>query len=236
MFRAPDAQDLKLLTSWPAGAVLVTLAPERVPEGFIAELSRCGVRVSLGHSMATYAETKVALADGLTGFTHLFNAMRPLSSRDPGPIAAALESPCAYIGMIVDGEHVSAEMLRLALRGEARPMLVTDAMPPVGGRKTSFILNGLEMIVRDGRCTRADGTLAGAALDMATAVRNTVRDLGAPLTSALRYASTEPAEFLGLGTILGRLVPAFRADMVAFNPETIEVLDTWVAGQAANSK
>ena len=91
MFRAPDARDLKLLTSWAAGAVLVTLAPERVPEGFIAELARCGVRVSLGHSMATYAETKAALDEGLTGFTHLFNAMRPLGSRDPGPIAAALE-------------------------------------------------------------------------------------------------------------------------------------------------
>ena len=138
--------------------------------------------------------------------------------------------------MIVDGEHVSAEMLRLALRGEGRPMLVTDAMPPVGGRKQSFTLYGEEMSVRDGRCTRADGTLAGAALDMATAVRNTVRDLGVPLTSALRFASTEPAEFLGLGTILGRLAPAFRADMVAFDPESIEVLDTWVAGQAADKK
>ncbi|MDP1639385.1 MAG: N-acetylglucosamine-6-phosphate deacetylase [Hyphomicrobium sp.] len=236
MFRAPDARDLELLTSWPAGAVLVTLAPERVPEGFIAELVRCGVRVSLGHSMATYAETKVALAEGLTGFTHLFNAMRPLSSRDPGPIAAALESPCAYIGMIVDGEHVSPEMLRLALRGAARPMLVTDAMPPVGGRRQSFMLYGEEMSLREGRCTRADGTLAGAALDMATAVRNTVRDLGVPLTSALRYASTEPAEFLGLGTILGRLAPAFRADIVAFMPHSMEVLNTWVAGQPATSK
>ena len=108
-------------------------------------------------------------------------------------------------------------MLRLALRGAARPMLVTDAMPPVGGRRQSFMLYGEEMTVRDGRCTRADGTLAGAALDMATAVRNTVRDLGVPLTSALRFASTEPAEFLGLGTMLGRLAPAFRADMVAFD-------------------
>ena len=90
--------------------------------------------------------------------------------------------------------------------------------------------------MRDGRCTRADGTLAGAALDMATAVRNAVRDLGVPLTSALRYASTEPAEFLGLGTMLGRLAPAFRADMVAFKPHSMEVLNTWVAGQPANSK
>jgi N-acetylglucosamine-6-phosphate deacetylase len=236
MLRAPDARDLELLTSWPTGALLVTLAPERVPADFIAELVRCGVRVSLGHSMATYAQTKAAIEEGLTGFTHLFNAMRPLGSRDPGPIAAALESPVAYVGMIVDGEHVAPEMLRLALRGAARPMLVTDAMPPVGGQRPSFMLYGQEMFVRDGRCMRADGTLAGAALDMASAVRNTVRDLGVPLTSALRFASTEPAEFLGLGTMLGRIDQGFRADMVAFEPSSIDVLDTWVAGQAATHK
>ncbi len=236
MFRAPDARDLELLTSWPTGAVLVTLAPERVPADFIAELARCGVRVSLGHSMATYAQTKAAIAEGLTGFTHLFNAMRPLGSRDPGPIAAALESPVAYVGMIVDGEHVAPEMLRLALRGAARPMLITDAMPPVGGQSSSFKLYGQEIFVRDGRCLRADGTLAGAALDMASAVRNTVRDLGVPLTSALRFASTDPAEFLGLGTMLGRIDQGFRADMVAFEPSSMDVLDTWVAGQAATHK
>jgi N-acetylglucosamine-6-phosphate deacetylase len=186
--------------------------------------------------MATYAQSKAAIAEGLTGFTHLFNAMRPLGSRDPGPIAAALEEPATWFGMIVDGEHVAPEMLRLALRGAARPMLVTDAMPPVGGQTPRFTLYGQEMFVRDGRCTRADGTLAGAALDMASAVRNTVRDLGVPLTSALRYASTEPAEFLGLGTMLGRIDQGFRADMVAFEPSHIEVLETWVAGQTANHK
>jgi N-acetylglucosamine-6-phosphate deacetylase len=236
MFREPDERDLKLLTSWPTGAVLVTLAPERVPAEFIAELARSGVRVALGHSMATYAQTKAAIAEGLTGFTHLFNAMRPLGSRDPGPIAAALEAPATWFGMIVDGEHVAPEMLRLALRGAARPMLVTDAMPPVGGQTPSFRLYGQEMSVRDGRCMRDDGTLAGAALDMASAVRNTVRDLGVPLTSALRFASTEPAEFLGLGTMLGRIDQGFRADMVAFDPSHIEVLETWVAGQAAHHK
>ena len=105
--------------------------------------------------------------------------------------------------MIVDGEHVAPAMLRLALRGAAQPMLVTDAMPPVGGSKSSFTLYGQEITVHDGRCTRGDGTLAGAALDMASAVRNSVRLLGVPLTSALRFASTEPAEFLGLGHKLG---------------------------------
>jgi N-acetylglucosamine-6-phosphate deacetylase len=162
--------------------------------------------------------------------------MRPLGSRDPGPIAAALEAPATWFGMIVDGEHVAPEMLRLALRGAARPMLVTDAMPPVGGENLSFSLYGQQVAVRNGRCMRDDGTLAGSALDMASAVRNTVRDLGVPLTSALRFASTEPAEFLGLGTMLGRIAEGFRADMVAFDPSRIEVLDTWVAGQSASQK
>src|SRR3954451_20691216 len=90
-----------------------------------------GLLVSLGHSMATYEETRQALADGLTGFTHLCNAMRPITSREPGPIAAALEAPGCWYGLIADGFHVHPAMLRLALKGAGRPMLVTDAMPPV---------------------------------------------------------------------------------------------------------
>ena len=234
MFRIPHERDLDLLTSWSAGVVLVTLAPERVPAGFIAALARAGVRVLLGHSMATYAQTKAALAEGLTGFTHLFNAMRPLASREPGPIAAALETPDAWFGMIVDRQHVDPAILRLALRGVAHPMLVTDAMPPVGGSSSRFKLCGQEISVRDGRCTREDGTLAGALLDMASAVRNSVRVLDVPLAVALRFASTEPAEFLGLGHKLGRLASGYRADMVAFDPTHIEVLETWVAGQIAS--
>ena len=184
--------------------------------------------------MATYAQTKAALVEGLVGFTHLFNAMRPLESREPGPIAAALETPGAWFGMIVDGVHVAPAMLRLALRGAAHPMLVTDAMPPVGGQAPGFTLYGNEIVVRDGRCARADGTLAGAALDMAAAVRNCVRLLDVPLTDALRFASTEPARFLGLGKALGRIAPGYRADMVAFDPGEIGVIDTWVAGDAAS--
>ena len=126
----------------------MTLAPEQVPAGFIAELAKAGARVALGHSMATYAQTKAALADGLTGFTHLFNAMRPLASREPGPIAAALESSNAWFGMIVDGAHVDPAMLRLALRGLAHPMLVTDAMPPAGGTRSTFRLYGRQIEAR----------------------------------------------------------------------------------------
>ena len=90
--RSPSEGDFELLTSLPGRTRLVTLAPECVPLGFIAALAEAGVRISLGHSMATYDETRQALGAGLTGFTHLFNAMRPLASREPGPIAAALET------------------------------------------------------------------------------------------------------------------------------------------------
>jgi len=133
----------------------------------------------------------------------------------------------------VDGVHVDPAMLRLALRGAARPMLVTDAMPPVGGQRSTFALYGEEITVRDGRCTRDDGTLAGAALTMAGAVRNCVEQLGVPLEMALRFASANPASFLGLDHALGRLAPDYRADMVAFNPADAEVMQTWVAGRSS---
>jgi len=235
MLRRPDERDLAWLTRPREGVVLVTLAPEVVPAGFIAALAHAGIKVSLGHSMATYAQTRAALADGLAGFTHLFNAMRPLASREPGPIAAALECENCWFGMIVDGVHVDPAMLRLALRGKARPMLVTDAMPPVGGSRSSFQLYGQKITVRDGRCARADGTLAGAAIDMATAVRNCVRLIGLSLPAAIALATGAPARFLGLGDRLGRLAPGYRADMIALDPDAIRVLTTWVAGKECAS-
>lgn len=228
--RAPTGEDVRTLTRPRKGAMLVTLAPERVPAGFIRQLTAAGIRVSLGHSMATYDEARAAMAEGATGFTHLFNAMRPLASREGGLIAAALESPDAWFGMIVDGIHVDPAMLRLALRGAAHPMLVSDAMPPVGGVRQSFMLAGEEITVRDGRCVRADGALAGAMLDMSAAVRNGVRLLGLSLASALRLASSHPADFIGLGHVLGRLAPHYRADMVALDPDDVRVIETWVAG------
>jgi N-acetylglucosamine-6-phosphate deacetylase len=158
--------------------------------------------------------------------------MRPLASREPGPIAQALESTDAWYGLIVDGVHVDPAMLRLALRGLGHPVLITDAMPPVGGSRSSFTLRGENITVRDGRCLMDDGTLAGTVLDMATAVKNCIRLLGVPLPAALRFASANPATFIGLEHMLGKLVPGYRADLVAFDPNNMTVFTTWVAGNS----
>ncbi len=230
LIRPPKPSDIDMLTAPRQGVMLVTLAPERVPDGFIARLVESGARLSLGHSMASYQQTRAAMAEGLTGFTHLFNAMPALSSREPGPVAAALEDRNAWYGLIVDGIHVDPAVLRLALRGAGHPMLVSDAMPPVGGTRSTFHLYGEQITAADGRCTRADGTLAGAVLTIAQAVRNCVGLLDVPLEEALRFASTYPAGFVGLGNVLGRLALGFRADMVAFDPANLEVTETWVAG------
>jgi N-acetylglucosamine-6-phosphate deacetylase len=231
LIRRPEPHHERMLTSFKKGALLVTLAPEVTPAGFIARLAAAGARIALGHSMASYAETRAAMAEGLTGFTHLFNAMPPLSAREPGPVAAALESANAYYGLIVDGWHVAPAMLRLALRGAGHAVLVSDAMPPVGGAKREFDLQGAQIMVRDGRCATPEGVLAGSSIGIATAVGNCVRLLGTPLEQALRLASAEPADFLGLGDRLGRLAPGYRADIVAFEPSDIKVLATWVAGK-----
>ena len=230
MIRTPAVEDYDLLVSPSDRLRLLTLAPEQVRAGFITDLTQAGVRVALGHSMATYAQTRAALAEGLTGFTHLFNAMRPLASREPGPIAAALECPGAWFGIIVDGAHVDPAILRLALRGSAHPMLVTDAMPPVGGHCSTFSLFGREVLARGQTCMREDGALAGSALGMIGAVDNCVRLLEVPLSTALSYASYEPANFLGLGHRLGRLAAGYQADMIALAPDTMQVGATWVAG------
>lgn len=231
LIRPPDFWHRDLITGLPGAVTVVTLAPEVLPDGFMAAMKANGIRVALGHSMATYDETKAAMEEGLTGFTHLFNAMRPMTAREPGPAGAALETPGCWYGLIIDGFHVAPAMLRLALCGQGSPMLVTDAMPCVGGNP-DFTLYGRPIHTRDGRCMTDDGTLAGSAIDMATAVRNCVKLLGLSLPEALRIASRTPAEFLGLGDKLGRIAPGFRADLVAFEAGDLRVIESWVAGRA----
>lgn len=228
---APDASELRLAESLHRGVTLLTLAPECVPADEIRQLAQAGVIVSAGHSNADCATVRAALDAGVRGFTHLYNAMSPLTSRAPGMVGAALDDPDSWCGVIVDGHHVDAANLRVALRAKPRGkvFLVTDAMPPVGAADPSYVLNGETIIARDGICQTANGTLAGSALNMIDAVRNTIDMLGVPLDEAARMASTYPADFLGLGATHGRIEAGRRADFTVVDQQ-LHVAETWIGG------
>lgn len=226
-----DARDVALLSSLEVGKTLVTLAPEMTTPATIRLLANEGVVISAGHTNGTYDEVTRALREGVTGVTHLFNAMSPLSHREPGAVGAALHDPECWCGIIVDGHHAHPAALQIALacKRPDRFMLVTDAMPNVGSTQDSFMLQGRRITVKDGMCVDENGTLAGSAIDMASAVRNTVELLGLPLERAVRMATTYPAQFLGLGHELGRIAPGYRANLVAVD-ERVNVLATWIDG------
>jgi N-acetylglucosamine-6-phosphate deacetylase len=230
--RGLDEGAIDLLTSLRGGKTLVTLAPEMTTPGIISKLASAGVIVSAGHTNATYGEIRTALKHGLTGFTHLFNAMSQLTGRAPGVVGAALDDQGSWCGIIVDGRHVDPTVLRIALRCKRRDrfMLVTDAMPSVGATEKSFSLQGRMISVADGVLVDEDGTLAGSACDMASMVRNAVQLLGVELAEAARMASRYPAEFLGLGGELGRIAPGYRANLVLVD-DGLDVKQTWIDGQ-----
>lgn len=230
--RGLDENAIGLLTSLRGGKTLVTLAPEMTTPHIISKLSAAGVVVSAGHTNATYAQIRAALRHGLTGFTHLFNAMSQLTAREPGVVGAALDDPNSWCGIIVDGRHVDPTVLRIALRCKRpdRFMLVTDAMPSVGAAEKSFSLQGRMIAVADGVLVDEDGTLAGCDIDMASTVRNTVQLLGVGLPEAVRMASQYPAEFLGLGGELGRIAPGYRANLVLAD-DKLDIKETWIDGR-----
>ncbi|PWC76930.1 N-acetylglucosamine-6-phosphate deacetylase [Azospirillum sp. TSH64] len=234
--RAPDEGDLAFIGSLPGrmsgGRVLLTLAPECVEDAALSRLMAAGVILSVGHTMASAERVVEAFDLGVRGVTHLYNAMPGIANRQPGPAGAALGDGRPWCGLIADGHHVHPLMMRAALaaRPRGRMMLVTDAMPPTGTDADRFELNGRTIYRRDGRLVLADGTLAGADLDMATAVRNAGTLIGLPLEESLRMASLYPAEFLGMASERGRIAPGWRADLVLLRPD-LTVRGTWVDGE-----
>lgn len=232
--RRIDAGQVSLLSSLKGGRTLLTLAPETTTPDMIATLAGKGIILSAGHSDATFEETTAAIAHGVRGFTHLFNAMARLEPRSPGIVGAALYDQETWCGIIVDGHHVDPVMLQLALRckRQERFMLVTDAMPTVGSDRTSFKLQGKTITLKDGLLRDENGTLAGAALDMAGAVRNAVSMLGLDIVAAARMASEYPAQFLGLGSELGKIAAGYRANLVTLDGD-LKVTRTWIEGRAS---
>jgi len=228
-----EIRDLAAMESFgDCGRSVVTLAPECVPPSVIDDLLGAGLRVSAGHSEATAMQIVQAADRGLSGVTHLFNAMSQLTAREPGVVGAALDDGRLFAGIICDGLHVDPLSLRVAMRckGRDRLMLITDAMPLVGTDLRHFLLQGRHITLQGTRLTSPDGTLAGAHLTMMQAVQNAVALLGVGIADALTMASRTPATFLGLESELGAIAPGYRADLVAFSSK-FEVIQTWVSGR-----
>lgn len=197
---------------------LWTLAPELVEESHVKELKKRNILVSAGHTNATYEQTVQSFKWGVSSATHLFNAMTQFGSREPGVIGAVFDTDNIWAGIIADGIHVHFASVRVAKKIKQKKLiLVTDAMPPVGKPSTTFKIGNLEVSYSNGMCVTKDGTLAGSALDMATAVRNCIQKIGIPKDEALRMASTYPAEFLGIQDKLGKIEIGYLADMVILN-------------------
>lgn len=227
-----ERDDVATIAEANCGAVMLTLAPNRVGTESIAELARHGVLVSLGHSNASYEEGRRAVQAGARAFTHLFNAMSAPTGREPGMVGAALDLDDAFVGLIADGHHVHEANLRIALAAKRRDrfMLVTDAMPPAAGGPAQFDLQGRRVTCADGCLRLDDGTLAGSVLTMDEAVRYAINVIRLPLADALAMASRVPATFLRRDTELGRIAPGYLASLVHLDDE-LRVLETWIEGR-----
>jgi len=218
-------------TSMPV--LMTTVAPETVTQQQIASLAGAGIVVSLGHSDAGFATASAAVEAGARQMTHLFNAMSQLQHREPGMVGAALDSGGISAGLIADGFHVDRHAIAIALRakrGPGRIFLVTDAMATIGTDMTEFTLNGRTIRREGGRLTLADGTLAGADLDMISAVRFMHHEIGLPLEEALRMASLYPAEAVAQDHRLGRIGEGRPASFVHLS-DTLEISNVWIEGK-----
>ncbi len=227
-----DAESMSRITPLSEGCTLMTVAPEMVSVENISQLKEKGIVVFGGHSAATYEETRCALDAGLTGFTHLFNAMSPLNSREPGMVGAALEDKDSYVGIIADGYHVHPATfgITVAAKQTGKTVLVTDAMPTVGSDIKSFDLFGSTIRAEGGRCVTADGTLAGSDIGLITAVKNACRFAGIDQFEALRMASTYAAEAIGLADQMGYIRPGYRANLIELDA-SMQVRNIWIDGE-----
>lgn len=230
--RLDDAGIATMLANRPDITVM-TLAPECASVAQIEKLNAAGLLLCAGHTEATYQQLSSAFDAGVIGVTHLFNAMSPLTVREPGAVGAALAHADCWCSMIVDGGHVHPVNFQLAIKAKGsldRFILVTDAMPTVGQEKKFFYLNGQRISVLNGVCQNADGTLAGSDLDMAKAVVNASTLLGLNQNEAIALATINPATMLGLDDRFGAIACGLDASLVQIDDQGI-VQRTWICGE-----
>lgn len=229
--QAPGQADIDRLCALADVVRIITLAPEVMQPGQIQQLCQAGIRVLAGHSDATAAQLATAHAEGLSGFTHLYNAMSQLAPREPGMVGTALAADWSMASLIADGHHVHPEAIRLAARclGPERLYLVSDAMASAGDADGHFDLYGETLREHDGRLINAEGRLAGSAITLLDALRYAHREAGLPLDVCLRMCTSTPATLLP-GAPTGRMAPGQRADLLWLSDD-LELLGVWQAGQ-----
>lgn len=212
----------------------VTLAPELTPEKHIRALVNAGIVVSAGHTNASYEEARSGFRAGISFTTHLFNAMSPLASREPGMVGAIYDTPEVYTGVIADGFHVDYANIRIAhkLKGD-KLVLVTDAAAPAGADMDHFIFCGKKVYYKDGMCLDENGTLGGSALTMIEAIQNTVNHVGIALDETVRMATLYPARAIGVDNKLGAIKKGYVANLVVFNHD-FDIKATIVNGEFQN--
>ncbi len=225
-------EDVDWLCSHSDIPLMLTLAPEQTKPGQIKTLTETGIIVCAGHTDATSIQIENALAEGLQGFTHLFNAMRPMDSREPGVVGAALADNTSYCGIIVDGHHVHPSSVLVAHKAKAagRLYLVSDAMATVGSNEKSFELYGETIKEQDGCLLNSEGRLAGSAIGLIDAVKTAHLHVGLSLEESLRMASLYPAEFMKIAQHYGRIKQGHSANLVHFTKD-FEVTATWLKGE-----
>ncbi len=217
LIRRPTPDMIDYLCANADAIAMVTLAPEVCPPGTLEALSSAGIVVSLGHTNATCAQVKAAEAAGASFATHLHNAMSPLGSREPGVVGAVFDSHRLGAGIIADGHHLSWENLRIAQRLLAdRLVLVTDATTPAGTDMETFAFAGQTIYHRDGKCSNADGTLAGSALTMMAAVGNSIR-VGIEPQTAIRMATINAARAIHVHSQMGSITAGQFANLAIFD-------------------
>lgn len=224
LIRPMTAEDLSVLIDAAQSLPVfkVTVAPENATPDQVSALADAGAIVALGHSDADFDTCMGYAGAGARVVTHLFNAMSQLGNREPGLVGAALTSGSLSAGLIADGIHVHPAVMRaawVAKTGPGRIFLVSDAMAPAGSDIESFRLNGRVVKRCDGRLTLEDGTLAGADLDLGSAVRVLVEAVGVPLEAALRSATSVPADLAGAPEGAGYLKPGTRPAMIRLSPD-----------------
>lgn len=233
-------EDIRRLTAedWPwiemASSIpsIITLAPEMVSLDIIRVMGELGINVCAGHTNATYEEMALAIEAGVSGFTHLFNAMSPLTSREPGVVGAALLDADTWCGVIADGVHVHPSSLQVAmkLKPSGKVFLVSDSMATIGSGTNSFELYGEHIVKRNSRLVNSLGRLAGSAISLLDAVKYCHRVLGVELGEAIAMASKYPAEFIGQSGNYGSIRVGAVADVTWFD-DSLNVLGVWRAGE-----